>query len=84
VGVEERLGNRIRHVPLTPRAAAALQAYRDFCGPLVLYRKDASPMPEYALRDLLMRVGRIGNLRHSGPHVLRHTFRSHLIMRGPS
>jgi integrase len=59
-------GNRIRHVPLTPLAATALQAYRHLRGPLVLYRKDVSPMPEYTLRDLLLRVGRIANLRHSG------------------
>lgn len=39
-------------------------------------------MPEYTLRDLLLRVGRVANLRHSGPHMLRHTFCSHLIMRG--
>jgi site-specific recombinase XerD len=75
-------GNRIRYVPLTHRAAAALHAYRHLRGPLVLYRKDGRPMPEYTLRDLLLRVGRLANLRHSGPHMLRHTFCSHLIMRG--
>jgi integrase len=51
-------------------------------GPLVLYRRNGSAMPEYTLRDLLLRVGRLAILRHSGPHMLRHTFCSHLIMRG--
>jgi site-specific recombinase XerD len=38
-------------------------------------------MPEYTRRDLLVGVGRLANLCHSGPHMLRHTFCSHLTMR---
>ena len=34
------------------------------------------------LKDLLAKVGRRANVRSNGPHILRHTFCSHLAMKG--
>jgi hypothetical protein len=39
-------------------------------------------MAEHTLTDLLQRVARRANLRNNGAHILRHTFCSHLAMRG--
>jgi len=39
-------------------------------------------MPEPTLTDLLQTVARQTNLRSNGAHILRHTFCSHLAMRG--
>ena len=37
---------------------------------------------ESSLKDLLSRAARLGNLPNNGPHILHHTFCSHLAMRG--
>ncbi len=34
------------------------------------------------MTDLLTKVGRRAKVRSNGPHILRHTFCSHLAMRG--
>jgi len=39
-------------------------------------------MTESALREAVARAARRANLRSTGPHMLRHTFCSHLTMRG--
>src|SRR5688572_18879171 len=39
-------------------------------------------MPDYVAESLLKKVARCANLRNNGPHILRHTFCSHLAMRG--
>lgn len=75
-------GGRIRYVPLTRRLAAALQAHRHMRGPRVLYRADAKTFAEYHVVDLLKKVARKAGLKINGPHILRHTFCSHLAMRG--
>ncbi|MGD9905655.1 MAG: tyrosine-type recombinase/integrase [Vicinamibacterales bacterium] len=75
-------GDRERHVPLTARLLAALQVHRHLRGDRVLTQADGSPLAEHMLTDLLRRVARRANLRYCGVHVLRHTFCSHLAMRG--
>lgn len=75
-------GGRLRHVPMTSRLAKALTAYRHLRGPLVLYRDDGGACTEVTIRELLKRAARRANLRNNGPHMLRHTFCSHLAMRG--
>jgi len=80
--VSSTKGGRIRYVPLTTRLLAALQAYRHLRGPRVLYRDDGRLVAEYTLRDTIMRVGRRATLRNNGGHILRHTFCSHLAMKG--
>ena len=38
-------------------------------------------MTESSLKELLARAARLANLRNNGPHILRHTFCSHLAVR---
>jgi site-specific recombinase XerD len=48
----------------------------------VLCRPNGGVMTESALREAVARAARRANLRGTGPHMLRHTFCSHLAMRG--
>jgi site-specific recombinase XerD len=61
---------------------AALQQYRHLRGPRVLCDAAGQPLPEYVVTDLLAKVGRHAKVRCNGPHILRHTFCSHLAMKG--
>jgi integrase len=73
---------RIRYVPMTKQLADALREYRHLRGALVLYRDDGSPFTEAAVRAHVDRAARRADLRQKGPHMLRHTFCSHLAMNG--
>ncbi len=75
-------GNRVRYVPTTERLLAALRKHRHLRGPRVLCRADGRPFGEQSLKDLLVKVGRLANVRVKGPHMLRHTFCSSLAMKG--
>jgi site-specific recombinase XerD len=39
-------------------------------------------LTEHVVQEFVARVARRANLRTTGPHMLRHTFCSHLAMRG--
>jgi integrase len=80
--VSSTKGGRLRYVPLTQRLATALQAHRHLRSERILCLDDGRPMPEYVVESLLKKVARRANLRNNGPHILRHTFCSHLAMRG--
>jgi integrase len=75
-------GGRLRYVPLTARLAAALREHRHLRGPLVLYQDDGSALTEGAVQGFVRRAARRVGLPNNGPHMLRHTFCSHLAMRG--
>jgi integrase len=75
---------RIRFVPLTRRLAAALREHRHLRGARVLHQEDGSPLTEQVIQTLVRRAARRAGLRSTGPHMLRHTFCSHLAMRGAS
>jgi len=75
-------GGRLRYVPLTTRLAAALRDHRHLRGPLVLYQDDGSPLTEDLVQGYVRRAARKAGLFNNGPHMLRHTFCSHLAMRG--
>jgi integrase len=75
-------GGRSRVIPLTLRLASALSAHRHLRGPRVLCRKDGHPLTQKNIRDLVQRAARRSFARSDGVHVLRHTFCSHLAMRG--
>jgi integrase len=77
-------GNRIRYVPMTLRLREELRGHRHLRGERVLYRADGRSMTESSLKELVARAARRANLRNNGPHILRHTFCSHLAMRGAS
>lgn len=75
-------GGRTRIVPMTVRLAAALSAHRHLQGPRVLCREDGKPVTQRIVRDLVQKSARRALLRNDGVHVLRHTFCSHLAMKG--
>jgi len=76
-------GGKTRRVPMTKRLAEALSAIRHLRGPRALYQHDGDPVTETTLRSWMERAERAVALPVSGHiHRLRHTFCSHLAMRG--
>ena len=77
-------GNRFRRVPMTQRLRRALAAHRHLRGPRVLYRDDGRTVSAQVLHEWMKEVqGRAGLKVNEGSlHTLRHTFCSHLAMRG--
>jgi integrase len=73
---------RQRRVPLTLRLAAALKSHCHRRGPFVLCSDDGTALTQRLVQGLVKRAARGANLRNVGVHVLRHTFCSHLAMRG--
>jgi integrase len=88
VRVTTTKGNRIRYVQLTNRLKKALQQHRHLRSRRVLCEADGKPLTANALTYLVERSTRAAGLasgrkpKGAGPHVLRHTFCSHLAMRG--
>jgi site-specific recombinase XerD len=50
--------------------------------PLVQYPRDGSPLTEGQGQGYVRRAAQKAGLFNNGPHMLRHTFCSHLAMRG--
>src|SRR5690242_21474370 len=75
-------GGRLRYVPMTARLAAALQGHRHLKSKRVLCLEDGSPLTQDVVGEYVRKAGRKANLPASGAHRLRHTFCSHLAMRG--
>ncbi|HEY2434633.1 MAG TPA: tyrosine-type recombinase/integrase [Vicinamibacterales bacterium] len=75
-------GGRLRHVPMTARLAAALREHRHLRAPLVLTGRDDGRLSESAVVVRVQRAAHRAALQNTGPHILRHTFCSHLAMRG--
>ncbi len=73
---------RLRHIPLTVRLEAALRDHRHLKGPRVLCSDEGSPLTQRGVQGLVRRAARRARLDNVGLHVLRHTFCSHLAMRG--
>ena len=73
---------RLRYIPLTVRLAAALREHRHLRSPLVLCADDGSPVLRRTLQNWVRGAARRAKVQNSGVHVLRHTFCSHLAMRG--
>ena len=71
-----------RRIPLTKRLATALRAHKHLRGQRVLCREDGSPLRIDDVRTLVRRAARKAGLKQDGIHILRHTFCSHLAMRG--
>jgi integrase len=74
-------GGRVRLVGLTRRLTAALQRYRSLKARRVVCQTDGSPLTQKIVQDHMRRTARRANVR-DGVHILRHTFCSHLAMRG--
>jgi integrase len=74
-------GGRLRYVPLTRRLTDALKETRHLRSPRVLCDKEGQALTQKVVQVAMRRVARRANVR-SGVHILRHTFCSHLAMRG--
>jgi len=74
-------GGRIRYVPLTTRLTGALRAARHLRSPRVLCNSQGEPLTQKVVQDIMRRVARRANVT-PGVHILRHSFCSHLAMRG--
>ncbi|HXG90529.1 MAG TPA: tyrosine-type recombinase/integrase [Vicinamibacterales bacterium] len=75
-------GGRLRYVPLTQRLGVALRAHRHLRGARVVSEQDGRPLSQKVMQCLVRRAAKRANVVHEGIHVLRHTFCSHLAMRG--
>jgi integrase len=75
-------GGRLRYVPLTARLAAALRDHRHLRGSRVLCLRDGSALTQDMVSDHVCRAARRAHVAATGVHRLRHTFCSHLAMRG--
>jgi len=75
-------GGRLRYVPLTARLASALQGHRHLKRKRVLCLDDGSPLTQDVFGEYVRKAGRKAGVPASGAHGLRHTFCSHLAMRG--
>ena len=74
-------GGRLRYVPMTGRLAASLHAHRHLRGKRVLVQSTGEPLTQKIVQNRVARAARLAGVR-PGVHILRHTFCSHLAMRG--
>ena len=74
-------GGRLRYVPPTKRLTAALGQARHLRGARVLCDVQGQPLTQKVIQVMMRRSGQRANVK-PGVHILRHTFCSHLAMRG--
>ena len=74
-------GGRLRHVPMTERLAATLRQHRHLQSPRVLCLDDGTCLTRQQVQYRVKRAARQAGVTQ-GVHILRHTFCSHLAMRG--
>lgn len=75
-------GGRSRRLPLTRRLTSALKAGRHLRSDRVLCLQDGSPFTRDRVIKAIRASERVAAVPYSGVHILRHTFCSHLAMRG--
>lgn len=73
-----------RVVPLSRETVAALRDYRHLRGEYVFCKENGALLTKGMCKHPLWRSCRRGGLRRIGWHCLRHSFASHLVMRGKS
>ncbi len=71
-----------REIALSEEARLTLKGHRHLKGPLVFCDEGGRMLTKGELRHPLLRACKRAGLREIGWHVLRHTFASHLVMRG--
>jgi integrase len=74
-------GGRVRFVPMTTRLAEALKRSRHLRGARVVCDSTGQPLSQKMVQVTVRRVARRAKVK-AGVHLLRHTFCSHLAMRG--
>ena len=75
-------GGRLRYIPLTVRLARALREHRHLRSSLVLCHKNGEGLKRQLVLARVRSAARRAQIQNHGVHVLRHTFCSHLAMRG--
>ena len=75
-------GGRLCYVPMTTRLTEALRQFRHLKGPRVLCDRDGGALTPKMVSDHVRRAAARAGLANRGVHVLRHTFCSHLAMKG--
>jgi integrase len=75
-------GGRDRTIPISKRLAAALKGHRHLRGSLVFCSADGAPLTRNKMKKPLWAICKRAGLRNIGWHSLRHTFCSHLAMKG--
>ena len=75
-------GGRSRCLPMTQRLTAALKAARHLRSDRVSCLPDGSPFTCDRVIKAIRGAQRVAGLGEAGVHVLRHTFCSHLAMKG--
>ena len=73
---------QLRRVPLTVRLANTLREHRHLRSARVLCQPDGRSLTRQIIQYCIKRAAKRANLLERGVHVLRHTFCSHLAMRG--
>jgi integrase len=74
-------GGRVRFVPMTVRLATALRQQRHLRARRVLVQTTGDPLTQKIVQVSIRRAARSAHVQE-GVHILRHTFCSHLAMRG--
>jgi integrase len=74
-------GGRSRQLPMTQRLTAALRGARHLRGDRVLCLPDGSPITRDRVIKAVRGAQRVAGIEQ-GVHILRHTFCSHLAMKG--
>jgi integrase len=81
--VTETKGMEYRVVPMTTRLKEALAEHRHLKGDRVLYTDDGETVTAKVLQKWMAKAQKRASLKASGAlHILRHTFCSHLAMKG--
>jgi integrase len=80
--VDTPKGGRGRYVPLTTRLTAALREARHLRSSRVLVLDDGESLTRQMIQARMLRTSRRAGLDRAGVHILRHSFCSHLAMRG--
>jgi integrase len=75
-------GYSVRTIPLTMRLTRALEGIRHLRGPFILCQPGGEPLRLTQMRKVLPRLCRKAGIDVCSWHPLRHTFCSHLAMRG--
>lgn len=74
--------NKVREVPLSGRAQEALDIQRARTGRETFVWGGAASLPYHSVVEPLEVMCAVAGIRTIGWHTLRHTFASHLVMRG--
>jgi integrase len=75
-------GGRSRRLPMTQRLTSALKAFRHLRSDRVLCLPDGTPITRDRVIKAIRSAQRVAGLSEAGVHLLRHTFCSHLTMKG--